>query len=78
MKHLSILIGFIAGLFSLIWATSTMVFAESLGLGLIVGTAVEWLFAFFTKKDLAITTDDLKQQALKISRTLRELQGDEK
>ena len=64
MKHLSILIGSIAGLFSFIWATSTMLFSESLGLGLIVGTAAEWIFAFFTKKDLAITTEDLKQQAL--------------
>ena len=78
MKHLSILIGSIAGLFSFIWATSTMLFSESLGLGLIVGTAAEWIFAFFTKKDLAITTEDLKQQALQISKALRELQGDEK
>lgn len=78
MKHLSILIGFIAGLLSLIWATSTMAFSESVGVGLVVGTAVEWLFAFFTKKDLAITTEDLKHQALQISKTLRELQGDKK
>ena len=55
-----------------------MLFSESLGLGLIVGTAAEWIFAFFTKKDLAITTEDLKQQALQISKALRELQGDEK
>ena len=54
-----------------------MVFSESVGLGFIVGTATEWLIAFFTKKDLAITTEDLKQQALQISKTLRELQGDE-
>ena len=78
MKHISILIGSLVGLFSFIWATTSMVFSESLGLGLIVGTAAEWLFAFFTKKDLAITTEDLKNQALRISKTLRELQGDEK
>ena len=52
--------------------------SESFGLGIIVGTAVEWLVAFFTKKDLAITTEDLKQQALRISQTLRELQEEKK
>jgi len=55
-----------------------MNFSESFGLSLIVGTAVEWLVAFFTKKDLAITTEDLKQQAMRISQTLRELQGENK
>ncbi len=76
MKYLSIGLGIFAGLLSFAWATSSMVFSESVGLGFIVGTATEWLIAFFTKKDLAITTEDLKQQALQISKTLRELQGD--
>ena len=78
MKQISLIAGGLAGFLSLIWATVTMNFFESLGLALIVGTAIEWLVAFFTKKDLAITTDDLKQQALRISQTLRELQGEDK
>ena len=78
MKQISLIAGVLAGFLSLIWATVTMNFFESLGLALIVGTAIEWLVAFFTKKDLAITTDDLKQQALRISQTLRELQGEDK
>ena len=78
MRHISIIAGAVVGFISLIWATTTMNISQSFGLSLIVGTAVEWLVAFFTKKDIAITTEDLKQQALRISQTLRELQGEDK
>lgn|GEM_PF-5851394 len=78
MRHISIIAGAVVGFISLIWAATSMNFSESFGLSLIVGTAVEWLVAFFTKKDLAITTEDLKQQAMRISQTLRELQGENK
>jgi len=78
VRHISIIAGAVVGFISLIWAATSMNFSESFGLSLIVGTAVEWLVAFFTKKDLAITTEDLKQQAMRISQTLRELQGENK
>ena len=78
MKQISLIVGALTGFLSFVWATTTMNISESFGLGIIVGTAVEWLVAFFTKKDLAITTEDLKQQALRISQSLRELQEENK
>ena len=77
MKHVSLIVGALIGFLSFVWATTTMNISESFGLGIIVGTAVEWLVAFY-KERFSNNNRGSKEQALRISQTLRELQEENK
>lgn len=75
MKSPSIIAGVLTGFVFLTWKLiASGDFTEALGIGLLTGTAVEWIMAFYTKKDLEISQNDLYERSLMISKTLRDME----
>jgi len=72
---LPLIVGFVAGMVLFLWKLiASGEFTEALGIGLLTGTAVEWIMAFYTKKDLEISQNDLYERSLMISKTLRDME----
>ena len=72
---LPLIVGFAVGVVLFFWKLITSgEFSEALGVGLLTGTAVEWIVAFYTRKDLEISQNDLYERSLMISKTLRDME----